>query len=514
MANWDYGYVTHVNYPSEFHRETTPTWLAMAAVLTGHRPPDLTRPFRYADLGCGSGFTAVAVAAACSDAEVWGFDFNPAHVEMAQRLAARAGLGNATFVEASFADLARRPDGDLPEFDFIVSHGVLCWISPENRRHLIDVIGRRLRAGGLAYLGYNATTGWASMVPIRELMRMLAAGRPDLAMTDVLDILDRVKRAGARYFQLHPMLDPHLANLRERDPRDLAHEFLSEDWHPLMFADVADEMAEAKCTFVGSAELSDNMEALSLPPGLLPLLAEAQDVYLKETLRDLGRAQTFRRDIYRRGHAPPLPGEHRAAVEALSIVGLGVPIKDEITFTIPQGTATGRPEIYRPLLAMLDEGPVSVAEARKSPGLAGCSQADLVQAVALLVAGGYALPQLPHGASTAARQTARALNLAIAEDNANGAGLTGLAAPAVGAAISAGVAESFIVGAILDGRPPSVDKLTDHILAQMERGGRTSQRDGKPVTDPLEVRRLTEDLVRSTLDRRARAFRLLGILED
>ena len=514
MANWDYGYVTHVNYPSEFHRETTPTWLAMAAVLTGHRPPDLTRRFRYADLGCGSGFTAVAVAAACSDAEVWGFDFNPAHVEMAQRLAARAGLGNATFVEASFADLARRPDGDLPEFDFIVSHGVLSWISPENRRHLIDVIGRRLRAGGLAYLGYNATTGWASMVPIRELMRMLAAGRSDLAMTDVLDILDRVKQRGSAIFPAAPDArsasgEPPRARPARSGPRVPERGLASVDVRRCRRRDGGGEVHVRRQRRAqrqhGSAVAS---------AGLLPLLAEAQDVYLKETLRDFGRAQTFRRDIYRRGLAPPLPGEHRAAVEALSIVGLGVPIKDEITFTIPQGTATGRPEIYRPLLAMLDEGPVSVAEARKSPGLAGCSQADLVQAVALLVAGGYALPQLPHGASTAARQTARALNLAIAEDNANGAGLTGLAAPAVGAAISAGVAESFIVGAILDGRSASVDKLTDHVLAQMERGGRITRRDGKPVTDPLEARRLTEDLVRSTLDRRARAFRLLGILED
>jgi len=515
MASWDHGYVTDVNYPSSFQRETTPSWLGLAGLLTGHRPPDLTRPFRYADLGCGAGFTTVAVAAACAEAEVWGFDFNPGHVETARRLAARAGLGNVTFIEASFADLARRADGDLPEFDFIVAHGVLSWVSAENRRHVIELIGRRLRPGGLAYLGYNTMTGWASMVPIRSLMRMLAEGRSDLAIPGILDILDRIKQAGARYFELHQhSLDRQLALMRKFDARYLAHEYLSEDWHPLMFADVAELMAEAKCTFIGSAELSDNVDTLSLPAGFLPLVAEAEDVYVKETLRDIGRAQTFRRDIYRRGVAPLLPGEYRALIDSVSIVGLGVPTRDEITFTIPYGVLTGLPEIYQPLLAMLDGAPVTFAEAQKSAGLANRAPTEVAQALSLLVAGGYALPGLPQGVSAEARRTSRAFNLAIAETTGSGGELTQLAAPAVGAAIPAEVIEVFVVGAILEGRSSEVDGLSDHVLAQLARSGRAPQQDGKPAANPAEARRMAADIVRATLGRRARAFGLLGILNE
>ncbi len=64
MAIWDDGYVTDIVYTTNFFRETTPGWLATTALLLGHRPPDLTRPFRYADLGCGHGLTAAVVAAA------------------------------------------------------------------------------------------------------------------------------------------------------------------------------------------------------------------------------------------------------------------------------------------------------------------------------------------------------------------------------------------------------------------------------------------------------------------
>jgi SAM-dependent methyltransferase len=516
MADWDYGYVTDIGYTQSVYRETAPGWLAMAALLMGHRPPDLKRPFRYADLGCAHGATAIAVAAACSEAEVWGFDFNPAHVETARRFAALAGLDNATFVEASFADLARRAERDLPEFDFIVAHGVLSWVSPENRRHVIDIIGRRLRPGGLAYLGYNTTSGWASMVPIRALMRMLLTAGPersDLAVPGILDFLDRVKEAGAQYFGGHTTLDRRLELMRQQDARYIAHEYLNEDWHPLMFADVADAMAEAKCTFIGSATLTDNIEGVSVPATFVPLLAEADDVYLRETLRDIGCAQTFRRDLYRRGIAPMLPREHHVLLEELAILGLGAPIGDEITIAIPRGTVTGRPEIYRPLLAMLDNGPVSIAAAEKSEGLSGHPLTEVLQAVAMLVTGGYAAPKLPNGASPTARRTARALNSAIIEANASGDNLNWLAAPAVGAAVPTAVMEGLIVGALLEGRPSDVEALTDHVLAQLARCGRTAQKDGQPVTDPVEARRIVADAVRTTLDRRVRAFRQLGMLD-
>ena len=69
-VRWDDGYVTDVTYTSNIYREATPSWLALTALLFAQRPPDLARPFRYADLGCGNGMTAVVVAATCPHAEV------------------------------------------------------------------------------------------------------------------------------------------------------------------------------------------------------------------------------------------------------------------------------------------------------------------------------------------------------------------------------------------------------------------------------------------------------------
>ena len=189
----------------------------------------------------------------------------------------------------------------------MVSHGVLSWISPENRQHLIGAVTKRLKPGGLVYLSYNVTTGWSAMVPVRRVMRMLARASPertDIAVPGVLDFVDRLKRAGALFFQAHPNLESRLAEIRKQDARYIAHEYLNEDWNPLMFADVAGEMLEAKCRYIGSATLPENIDAVSVSAGVAPLLAETRDPVLRETLRDIGCAQSFRRDLYRKGGVP------------------------------------------------------------------------------------------------------------------------------------------------------------------------------------------------------------------
>src|SRR5262249_16877323 len=153
--------------------------------------------------------------------------------------------------------------------------------------------------------------------------------------------------------------------------RYIAHEFLNQEWHPMMFSDIAGEMLEAKCRYVGSATLTENIDSVSVPPGVATILGETRDQFVREMLRDIGCSQTFRRDIYRKGIAPMPPAEQQMGIETMTFVSLGQPVPEAgVTFSSPIGTVTGRPEIYQPLLAMLDEGPVSVRQAKESPAFA------------------------------------------------------------------------------------------------------------------------------------------------
>ncbi|MGA3403538.1 MAG: class I SAM-dependent methyltransferase, partial [Acetobacteraceae bacterium] len=503
MAGWDDGYVTDVVYTTNFYREITPAWLATTCLLLGQRPPDLTRPYRYADLGCGHGFTALVVAATCPEAEVWAFDFNPAHIEWATRLAADAGLTNVRFVEASFADLAARPEAALPSFDFMVSHGVLSWISPENRTLMLDVIRQRLRPGGLAYVSYNVTTGWAGMVPLRRLMCLLEEASPartDVAAAAILDFIERVRVAGALFFPANPTIESRLDDIRKQDARYIAHEYLNRDWHPLMFAEMAQAMADTKCSFIGSATLSENIDALAAPAGMVPLLGETTDQVLHQTLRDFASAQAFRRDLYRRGLLPIPVSEHQIMLDELVIAPMGQTVPDPITFTTPIGTVTGRTEIYRPLFDMLVQGPVSLRHARAATPYADRPLGELLQAVTLMIAGGYAHPVLPGGATAPARQAALQLNRAIATANGHGAELPRIIAPLIGSALQVDLLETLMVGDLLSGRAADMESLTASVLTGLERSGRTMQRDGKPVTDQAEKQAMAADVVQRFLE--------------
>ncbi len=515
MSNWDFGYVTDTVYTNQFYRETTPSWLATAALLLGHRPPDLTRPFRYVDLGCAHGFSAITVAATCPHAEVWGFDFNPAHVESARHLADRAGLTNIHFEEASFADIAARPAGALPEFDFIVSHGVLSWISPENQQELINIVGQRLRPGGLAYLSYNVTTGWAGMVPLRALMYMLSAATPersDASVSGVLEFIEKMKGAGAAFFNTYPALENRLRDMRGHDPRYIAHEYLNRDWHPMMFADVATTMKEARCTYIGSATLSENIDAVSVPQGMIPLMAEAKEPLLRETLRDFGSGQGFRRDLYRRGVAPLSAAEHQQLLQDLTIAWTGQAPGEQVTISTPLGQLTGRPEIYRPLLAMLEAGPVSVRAAAASQPFAGRSVLELLQAMTLLIAGGFAHPVLPGSDAPASRESAARLNSAIAHMNGHGGDLGRLVLPTLGSAMNVDLLETLAIGELLAGRPSDIPSLTTAVAAGLARSGRSVQREGQVVTDPAQTREIIGGVLQNLLERRIPILRSLGVV--
>lgn len=514
MTRWDEGYVTDVPLVNKFYREMTPAWLAFVALLAGYRPPDIGAPFRYADLGCGMGLTAVAVAALYPHAEVWGFDFNPAHIEGARLLAARAGLTNIQFIETSFDELARRPAAALPEFAFMISQGTLHSISEKNRNLMIEIIGQRLQAGGLACHCYNIVTGMPAWVPLLRLTRTaMAAKQPSIAATapGILSFLDRLKQAGARYFAENPSLDQSLEWLRQAHPSEVAHVYASADWQPIRSAEVMAAMAEAKCALIGSAALVENFEALSVPETFRPVLAEFHDPQLRETLKEFAVAQSLRHDVYRRGLLPLSPSQQLAMLGELRFMRTGPAPSGDVTFATPTGELTGRAAMYQPLLALLEQGPVSLPQVRGIEAFATQPPGEALLALTLLVSGGFAHPLVP-GDPAAARRSARALNQAIVQMGADGHDLSCLVAPAIGSALRADTIETLVVGKSLEG-VTDPDALTGYVHDTLRRTGRTLHRDGRLIEDAVESHQLIEEVSRSMLGPRAALLRALGILD-
>jgi 2-polyprenyl-3-methyl-5-hydroxy-6-metoxy-1,4-benzoquinol methylase len=101
----------HINRPA-FSNELVADWLgAMPDVMA--RLEAASRP-RIADLGCGQGWSTVALAKAFPNAWVDGIDADPGSIADARRHAAEAGLdGRVRFIQADVAQPAREGPYDL-----------------------------------------------------------------------------------------------------------------------------------------------------------------------------------------------------------------------------------------------------------------------------------------------------------------------------------------------------------------------------------------------------------------
>ncbi len=509
---WHDGYVVDVPYIEPITTELCPAWFSMAAVLHGQPPIDRSRPLIWAELGSGSGLSACMVAAANANVEVWGCDVNPAHVERSRTLVAKAALTNCTFDEASFEQVAINELLGPPEVDVVVVHGVYSWVSPANQGHIAEFIRRRLRPGGLAYVSYELATGWSSMKPLAEAMRLHAqvdGRRSDLAFPDAAASVQRLADGGARYFPLGPQEASQMSSMVTADPRYAAHEYLGGHFRPVMFDEVADMMATARCSYVGSLDAADHLTGLWVPPELTDLVVNTTDVTLQQMLRDVIVQRPLRRDLFRRGLATPTDVEREEWLRNLSVVGLGKDFFEGAAVGVPVGEVNLDPLFYRPLVDALVVEPLNaVAIQSIVPGL---DLTDAVAALSFLVSGGYASPEATGWAGESASSAARRFNEVIVAENRTGADHACVIAPAVGAAVGSEFVEILTLGSIWNDLHQDASLLANHIMAELDRSNRLIVQEGVIVTDPIDAERIVQDRVAQTLKRANGLFANLGV---
>lgn len=413
------GYVRDVAWPAMFQRETSPLWIATILTAIGQRAPDVERPFRYLDLGCGAGLNIALLAAGFPAAHFTGIDFNPAHVAEAAEWAAT--LPNLTVRCTDFTAFAAESG---PGFDFIVANGVYSWISAPAREAVRAIVRQRLRPGGVLYLHYTSHPGQSVFAGAQAMLRRASAqGGSEDRLRYGLRLLAALERAGAGYFAAQPEVGRML--LREGgDSARLAHDILAADWAALHSGDVIADMEAIGCAFAGSATLLDNVDALSLPDGLPPLIARLPDIAARETARDIARNQSVRRDLYGHGVASLSAAEWRARIgrqvyRAMPrLAGSG-----DLAVETRIGPASVDAAMVDPIRDRLAAGPASFdAIAALHP--AGGQPALLLRAFLMLIEAGEIHPAMPGGGA------AEALNRLMVER-----GTRFLAAPAAGSAI-------------------------------------------------------------------------------
>jgi SAM-dependent methyltransferase len=382
-----------IPYPSGFYSYQTPALLEYVAAIGGV-PPSVAsgRRFTYLDLGCGDGFTLNLLAAQYPDSRFIGIDLNPEHVALGTALARDGGLQNVTLIEGGFEEWRRF---DLPEFDYVVMHGVWAWISEAARASVIDLIAARLKPGGLAYVSYNAYPGWASVAPLRQFLLdyTRSMGGDTLAnVAATIRHLQDLRAKGAAYFKDNPAASGMLDDLLKKDIRYVAHEIYVPYWSPQSFAAVARQMRGASLSFVGSGALQHNYARSSVRAEFLPLLLKESDRERAELHRDYINNTFFRRDVFAKLPADAPRQDPVRLLEAIPF-GTTVALADiRRSAPLPEGEMALEGEPFETLRRALAEGAKHISELAALPALRGAPAAGIAGAVQIMATGSQIVP--------------------------------------------------------------------------------------------------------------------------
>lgn len=490
MSDWTAGYVAEIGYTYGYYRELSPGILALAALNKGVRF-DANRPLRYLELGFGQGVSINMHAAACAG-EFWGTDFNPAQAAHAKELSAASG-SQAKLYDAAFAELAARDD--LPEFDIIALHGIWTWISPENRHIIIDIARRRLATGGLFYVSYNCTPGWAPAMPLRHLMKLYGerACAPDMPITSRLDgaieFAQKVVDSGALYFKANPQVGERLKKIKDQGRNYLAHEYFTHDWHVMPFSDVAEHLSAAKLEYCASANLMEHVDAITISAEGKKVLEPISNVVLRESVRDYLMNVQFRKDIFVKGavrlRGPEQLELYRAQSFALSSHPDDVPLK----MTGPIGEVNLNAEIYKPIIAALaekDYAAKTVAEIQLNSAVKGQGLGQILQALIVLTGSGHVHPAQDAAAIKTARPRCKALNAHLCQKARFSADVSVLASPVIGGGVNVGRFQQIFLYARAHGKT-GAKAWAEYTLECLKAGGERLLKEGKPVEKPEDA---------------------------
>ncbi|UHD45788.1 class I SAM-dependent methyltransferase [Aureimonas altamirensis] len=479
---WSHGYVTDLNYTYGYYPEMSPSMLRLACLCQAVEPQLREEP-AYLELGFGQGIS-INIHAAGSAGSYWGTDFNPTQTVEARKLAAASGADLHLF-DDSFEELASR--NDLPDFDIIALHGIWSWISEANRKVITDIIRRKLRPGGIAYISYNCLPGWAPIIPIRQLLSLYqdyGGGKmsgPIGTIEGALQFSRDIAKAGSIYFRDNPFAEHHLETMMKQGRNYIAHEYMNADWHIEHFSDMIGSLEEAKLTYVGSARILDGIDYLQLNDGGRKLVSQISHPIMRETVRDYLVNRRFRSDIFVKGPRRMSGPEHQDAWHSQSFVLSAPPIE------IPKKIPCGRGEVelpadkYDPILEALSDddcSPKRFDEILGHPKLRGFKPQDLVEILMVLTGAGFTSPaQEP---SRKVMERCGALNGHILERARVSMDLRHMVSPVTGGGIAIPHMVQLFILALREGKT-SADALANYVWDFLDSVGERLVRDGKRI---------------------------------
>ncbi len=513
MGDWTSGYVADLDYTHDFFNELAPTMMAMAAVSRGQKHGLNKKSLSYCELGCGQGFTANVLAASNPHIDFHAMDFNPAHIAGAIELAEETELDNVHFYERSFADFDQ--ESALPEqFDVIALHGVMSWVSKENQQLIIDFVGRRLKAGGMLYVSFNSLSAWATAMPLRRILVDRAAqgtGPLENRIDEALDFARQLEQAGAKFFRDNPSASARLESAASMSRNYLAHELFNADWTPFHFADLAADLSQAKVSFLGSSNVMEHLDDLSLTPQQIAVLDAQSDPVQRESLRDVLINEQFRTDLFVKG-AQKLT--ERGAIGAWFQTPLTLMTRysgGQVKQSWRLGDIALDHAEYGPILEALSSGPATVRTLLDQGVFGRMTWREISRLLTILVGAGILAPCLPLEGLEARRERCQVFNQAICKRAEDSDTLGFLASPVTGSAVALDRFEQLFLLALSEGKQDPMDwaALVWSILSAQ---GQRLQHEGRVLEHDAENLAVLQARAKAFAVRRLPVCKSLGLL--
>ena len=355
------GYILDSTYPIFFYKEITPLWLNSAINFLGFKTPNISENFIYLELACATGINLIVNAINNPNGHFVGVDFNQKHIEIAKQNANEIGLKNIEFICCDFATFFEK---NKRKFDFIVNHGTFSWVSPDVQKNILDIVSSSLKDFGVFYLHYMCYPASATLLPIQKLFNIVDSSidEPSSKSVEIAkSLFDDLNIAGA--FVDNPKIDSIVKTLNQSSEY-LAHEFLTDFWNPLYSVDVHKMVYEnTKTTFLGSANIVENIENISIPAKLQEIIKNIKAPDLKEYLKDLARNSKQRVDIFQKNPQMFSNNEHIEEINKLKFTLLSnSPKKGAITFNTLIGDIEAPKEVISPMLESLTKKDMSFKE--------------------------------------------------------------------------------------------------------------------------------------------------------
>ncbi len=391
ISTWSEGYITDINYTTNFYFHQSPDFLNFCCLLYGYEPFDLNTTFNYCELGCGNGFTIILLASLYPHANFYAIDFNPDHIVFANSLKKYFNLDNIKFFNISFKETVDEKLEEFPEFNMITLHGVFSWVSHENRNRIIEFTRKKLKAGGILNVSYNNMCGWFMRIPFQRLIIDFAKLFPEIISAKkveiVINLIRKMQQAGSEYFN-SPAIKKTLGKMDEMSINYIVHEYLNEDWQPLFFSEVCSYMHNAKLKYLGMADPIWYFNDLLFNDNQLKVLNEFRSMYMREIAKDYILRLAFRKDIYIKGGVM-LPRDiyYKKMFNKVKFV-LNKPIEDDKMYKIDLDYTKRRANINRGILNKLFEEltlPKTIEELMECSILNSIKDKELLRIISMLI---------------------------------------------------------------------------------------------------------------------------------